>query len=80
MSPHAWSRPVPVYEGLSKFKCRGCGAVVLSDGAAPGTGDLDEARLPEDCESASVAVVMEAYADGDVDPWHEEDVGRWMWD
>lgn len=78
MREHNWSDPVCVYESACMVKCDGCGAVIFCE-YDPKPSDVQDARLPTDCDEALPYVVLEEYGEFLTDPWSDEDVGRWTW-
>lgn len=79
MRVHEWSKPVPFYEGVDLYKCRFCGAVVMSiDYPGPTVADLDKQKVPIDCDESVFVVIHEAYDGGELDPWDEDEEFQWV--
>ncbi len=77
MKPHVWSDGVSVYEAFCRFKCSRCGAEIAAH-IVVDQDALTDSRLPEDCDEAMVAVIMESYVDSsDIEPWLEGDSHTW---
>lgn len=76
MKKHTWSRGVVIYEFISKFTCRDCGACITSDDEPPSDEDILRQKLPLDCDEAIPIVIHEEYASSEsIDPWDEDDIG-----
>ncbi|OPZ37904.1 MAG: hypothetical protein BWY99_01762 [Synergistetes bacterium ADurb.BinA166] len=77
MRPHVWSYGVAVYDSFARFKCARCCAEIAAEGVVDQDA-LTDSRLPEDCDEAMVAVIMESYVDSsDMKPWLEGDSHVW---
>jgi hypothetical protein len=85
MTPHLWSRAVPIYEAFAAHKCRQCGAVCFSGNDPPESDDLAaqavDGPMPEDCEATKpmVAAGKFAWDQKELPPWDENEVGKWSW-
>ncbi len=75
---HHWSNGVGVYEGLYAFRCKRCGAEMLSSEGEPSRVEMSDARLPWDCDAAVLTVIHEDYLDSsNISPWDESEKHEW---
>ncbi len=82
MKPHVWSKPLPVFENISGYKCKNCGALVIDSGeeyVGPSDVDLTQQKLPIDCDVAIATVIHEEYDNWDERTWEESDFQKYEW-
>lgn len=76
---HRWSNPICVFESLSLYKCKGCGAIVLDDGP-PTEETIVSNGLPLKCGDESILIVIhEDYRGGWMDPWEDKTEDDFEW-